>query len=347
MISKIVSKVNVIVCCLTVVLFSCNQNAIDQEQLNAANRKADSLSIKLNSPELKAVNAALLQDVKNDSLYNQRAIVYLSLHQFDEAVNDAKRAIRMDSTVSRYYLTLGDIYFAQNKTRLAKELLEIVVKKFPNDTEALLKLAELYFLVQKYQEGIEFVNKALRINENLAKAYYIKGSIYRESGDTSRAISSLETAIEQDSKMEDAHYDLGIIYAARKNPLAMQYYENVLRIHPQREDALYARAIFLQNLGKIDEAIAEYEGMIKIDSKCERCYYNIGALLLEIKKDPKKSIEKFTLAIEIKPDYVEAYFARGYAYSLIKDKESAKADYNMCLQLQANYPPALDGLNQL
>jgi len=333
-------------CLSALVLLSACKGG-EEQQLEAANLRADSLSIKLNSPELKAVNAALLQDVSNDSLYNRRAAIYLSLRQFPEAINDAKRAIRLDSSTARNYLTLADIYFAENSTRLSKELLETVTRKFPNDTEALLKLAELYYLVQRYQEGIEFVNKALKINENLAKAYYIKGSIYRESGDTSRAVSSLETAIEQDTRMTDAHYDLGVIYAARRNPIAMQYYENAIRLEPDRKDALYARARFLQDLGKIDQAITEYEAMIKKDPACENCHYNIGALELEIKKNPKKALTHFTRAIELRADYLEAYFARAYTYAQLKDINSARADYKMCLQINPNYPPAVQGLNEL
>lgn len=330
---------------LTVLAVQCGTKTEkpNEEQV----KHADSLSIKLNSPELKAVNAALLNDVNNDSLYNRRAIIYLQLRQLPEAVSDAQRAINLDSTKSRNYLTLADVYFAQNSTRMAKELLEKVAKKFPNDTECLLKLAELYYLVQKYQEAIDFVNKALKINENIAKAYYIKGSVYRESGDTTRAISSLQTAIEQDAQMANAYNDLGVIYAARKNPLAMQYYENAIQLEPSRSDAKYGRAKLLQDIGKIDDATKEYEAMIKSDASCFKCYYNLGALQLELKKDPKKALELFTQAIKLKPDYLEAYFARGYTYAVLKDKASAKADYTMCLQLQANYPPAIQGLNEL
>lgn len=326
-------------------LFSaCNTNHSETE---AANKKADSLSIKLNSPELKAVNAELLQDPSNASLYNKRALVYINLKQFPEAENDSKRAIRLDSTQATYYLTLVDDYFSSNKTRLSKELLETTTKKFPDNIEALLKLAELYFLVKRYQEGIEYVNKALKIDENLAKAYYIKGSIYRESGDTTRAISSLETAVEQDNRYMDAFYDLGVMYAARKNPIALEYYNNVLRIDPANTNANYARAKLLQDLGKTDEAIKEYEAILVNNKSCENCYYNLGAIYLEIKNDPKKALEQFTKAIEINPNYVEAYFARGYTYTKLKDKESAKADYNMCLKIQPNYDAAVQELNNM
>ncbi|MEI6020891.1 MAG: tetratricopeptide repeat protein [Bacteroidota bacterium] len=308
---------------------------------------ADSLSLRLNSPELKAVNAELLKDASNADLYNKRAQIYLSLKQLNEAGNDAKRAILIDSSKANYYLTMVDVYYAQNNTRLAKDLLVLTGTKFPENTETLLKLSELYFLVRQYQMGIDYVNKALKIDERIAKAYYIKGSIYRESGDTAKAISSLETAVEQDNRFIDAFYDLGILYAARKNPIAFDYYKNVLQINPNHFDARYARAKLMQDLGKIDDAITEYQALLKINVACEICHYNLGALFLEFKKDNLKALEEFTKAIQIKPDYIEAYFARAYTYTKLKDKLSAKADYQMCLKIQPDYDAAAEALNGL
>lgn len=313
----------------------------------AANKTADSLSIKLNSPSLKAVNQELLNNPNDPALYDKRARVYLGLREFAEAENDAKRAITLDSTQAPFHLTMADIHFSQNKTREAREYLERTTQKFPENTEALLKLAELYFLVKYYQDGITYVNKALKVDEHLAKGYYIKGSIYRESGDTARAVSSLQTAVEQDNNFKDAYHDLGVIYGARKNPLALEYYNNVLRIDPKDENALYGRAKFLQDVGKIDEAITEYERIIALDGKCDNCHYNIGAIYLEIKKDPKKALERFTKAIAVNPGYTAAYFARGYTYTKLNDKQSARADYNMCLRLEPNYAPAIEALNEL
>ena len=323
---------------------SCTNKTEEGQTLE---KKSDSLSIKLNSPELREINAELLKDPANAALYNKRALVYFKLKQFEEAENDSKRAIRLDSLQPDYYHTLVDVYFSENKTRDSKELLESTAKKFPENIESLLKLAELYFLVKRYQEGIEYVNKALKINENVAKAYYIKGSIYRESGDTTRAISSLQTAVEQDNKYLDAFYDLGVLFAARRNPIALEYYNNVLRIDPANATANYAKAKLLQDLGKTDEAIKLYETILLVNRSCDNCYYNLGAIYLEIKKEPKKALEQFTKAIEINPNYVEAYFARGYTYSKLKDKESAKADYAMCLKIQPNYDAAVEELNNL
>lgn len=346
MIFKKNNHVFIILSIAFVALFSSCKTSVDAE-VKELNQRADSLSIKLNSPQLKEVNSELLKDPNNPALYNKRAKVYIGLKQLPEAIGDALRSIKLDSTQASYYNTLVDAYFAQNKTRQSKELLEIMEKKFPDNTEALLKLAELYYLVKQYQLGIEYVNKALKVNENLAKAYYLKGSIYRESGDTTRAISSLQTAVEQDNKFEDAFFDLGLIFASRKNPLALEYYNNVIAINPSNENARFARAKVLQDLGKHDEAISGYENILSTNKNCENCLYNLGAIYLEIKKDNKKALEYFTRAIEINPNYTEAYFARGYTYATLKDKTSASADYKMCLKLQPNYEPAIQGLREL
>lgn len=341
---KPVLRCSLLTVCLVALVACKNQ---DEKELEAQAAKADSLSIRLNAPELKAVNAALLKDPSNVALYKKRAQIYLSIRQPEEAIFDARRAIRLDSLDPSNYLALVDIYFAQNKTREAKETLENAEKKFPENTELLLRLAELYYLVRQYQKGIDYVNKALKADEGLAKAYYIKGTIYKESGDTNRAVSSLVTATEQDNRFADAFYDLGVIYAARRNPLAMEYYNSALRLEPSNPEMLYGRARLLQDLGQIDQAIAEYEAILKTDKTCERCLYNLGALQLEAKKDPGKAIDYFTRAIALNPDDANSYFARGYAYAKLNDKKNAQADYRNCLRIEPSHEGALEGLNGL
>jgi tetratricopeptide (TPR) repeat protein len=334
------------VCCFffLIILSACkNPEAIDKKEIE----KADSLSIRLNSPELKALNAQLIEDPSNPELYNKRSQLYIQYKQFDEAIGDAQRAIRIDSSKADYFITLADVYFAQNQTRLTKEVLERTVLKFPENTDALMKLSELFFIVKQYQKAIENINKALKVNENIARAYYLKGSIYRESGDTSKAVSSLETAVEQDNNFVDAFYDLGIIYAARKNTLAFEYFNNVLRVKPFYSDAWYAKAKLLQDIGKFDEAIETYEALLVKDNTYNQANYNLGAIYLDVKKEYKKAVECFTKAVNLDNTWAAAYFARGYSYAQLGDKQMAINDYRKCLQIDANYSDAIIGLREL
>lgn len=328
----------------SVVLFSCKPA---DETVVENSERTDSLLKVINSPELSAVNKKILETPDDANLYNERARIYMQFRQFEDAINDSKRSLRMDSTNSAYYLTEADIFFAANETRNAKDVLEKVVKKFPENTDGLLKLGELYYFVKQYENAFIKINQALKINENLAKAYYLKGSIYKEMGDTTKAVSSLETAIEQDNKNFGAFLDLGLIYAAKRNALAFEYYNNALAINPVSTEALYAKAKLYQDQGKIKEAVEIYNQILKADASNVFTMYNLGAIEFGINKNPLKAIDYFTSAINTNPKYAEAYFARGACYQELKDKSNAMADYNMALQLKPNYEPAVDGLNSL
>lgn len=329
---------------ISISFFSCKQG---DDSVVDNSKRADSLLKIINSPELAALNKKILDTPDDANLYNERAKIYLQFKQLEDAINDCKRAIRMDTTNAAFYLTEADVFFAANETRNAKEVLENVVKRFPENTDGLLKLGELFYFVKQYENAFAKINQALKVNENLAKAYYLKGNIYKEIGDTGKAVSSLETAIEQDNKNYGAFLDLGLIYGAKKNPLAFEYYNNAIALNPTNSEALYAKAKLFQDMGQIKEAVGVYNQILKINPNHVFSIYNLGAIEFGINKDPKKAIEHFTTAVTIDPKYAEAYFARGACYQELKDNANASADYNMCLQLKPNYEPAVEGLNSL
>jgi tetratricopeptide (TPR) repeat protein len=53
-----------------------------------------------------------------------------------------------------------------------------------------------------------------------------------------------------------------------------------------------------------------------------------------------RAIADYTTAIQLKPDYAEAYNDRGFAYYLKGDAERAIADYTRAIELRPNYPKA-------
>jgi len=52
------------------------------------------------------------------------------------------------------------------------------------------------------------------------------------------------------------------------------------------------------------------------------------------------AISDYTAAIELKPDYAEAYNNRGFAYYLKGDFARAISDYTRAIELRPNYPKA-------
>jgi len=59
-------------------------------------------------------------------------------------------------------------------------------------------------------------------------------------------------------------------------------------------------------------------------------------------KQYDRAIADFTVAIELKPDYAEAYNDRGFAYYLKGKFEQAISDYTRAIELRPNYPKAFN-----
>ena len=307
----------------------------------------DSTLSKLNSPELKAINAELGKNPSNPDLYYKRGQLYLSNKDFTAAIGDAKRAIKIDSSKGDYFILLCDGYFFSNQTRLAKETLEYCLKLNPASTEANLKLGEMYFYVRKYQESINYINNALKVNQTLSKGYYLKGMCYKESGDTAKAVSSFETAVEQDNNYYAAYMELGLIFANKKNPLALEYFNNALRIDPKSSEIYYDMGKFYQDMNKPKLATETYKKLLSFNPKEKNAIYNLGAIELYFNKNIEAAKKCFSDAIFTDPNYAEAYFGRGVCYDQQKDYKNAKADYEMAIQLKPNYEHAIENLNRL
>jgi tetratricopeptide (TPR) repeat protein len=332
---------------LPVILLFCAGCNNPQTKKGESVAAPDSTIAKFNSPALKQANDALRANPVDPNLYLQRGKVYLELRDFDAAVADGERALKLDSMKDSYYLFLTDAYFYNNKTRQAKEILERCVKNLPNSSEGYLKLAELYFYVKKYQESINAVNSALKIDENLAKGYFLKGMCYKESGDTGRAISSLQTACEQDNQYYDAYIETGRMLLQKKNPLGIEYLNNALRIDPKSTEAIYIIAKFYQDAGQVKKAEEAYNKLLAMDKKYASAWYNLGAIEFYMKRDRNKAKEYFTEAINADPQYAEAYFARGACYESLKDEDNAIADYKEAIKYRVNYEDAIANLNRL
>ena len=297
--------------------------------------------------ELKQLDAQLLDQPNNSDLYHKRATYYFSKKKYDESYADVNKAINIDSTKAEYFLTVADLYFVANKTATVKTSLEKCISLDKKNIDAMLKLAELYLYVRKHEQSMKFINMALKVNQYNSKAYFMKGMNYKELKDTARAISSMQTAVEQDQEYYNAFIQLGILCAAKKNPLAVQYYKNAIRIKVNSAEALYNLGKCYQDMGEWTNALETYTNLLQIDPSSKNAHYNIGVIHLINFKKYDLAISHFTEAINIEPKYVQAYYGRGVCYQSKGDVKRSIIDFQSCLDINPKFEPAQIALKVL
>jgi tetratricopeptide (TPR) repeat protein len=233
------------------------------------------------------------------------------------------------------------------KLQKTVESLEKAILLDNENPDAYLKLAEMSIVIRDYKKALGYINIALGIDELIDKAYMLRGVIHLEKGDTLMGIRDVQKAIDINQQYLEAHIQLGTIYAAMKNDLAVDYFNNALNIDPDHIDVQYFLGMYYQETGKYEKAIQSYNSILGREPSSYIANFNIGYINLVYLQDFDRAIDYFTRTIEINPAYTEAYYNRGFAYELKKDTENSRNDYNKVLELHPNYEKAIDGLNRI
>ncbi len=283
--------------------------------------------------KLKILTEKIKEDPKNPQLLYQRAQVYYNQKNLYKGLEDIIRAIDMDSSDANYHLLLADFYYADAKIEDARTSIQKALKLDPNNIDGNIKMGELLFYLGDYVNMFKYLDIALKQDPYRAKVYFIKGMAFKEMGDTNLAISSFNTTIEQDPDYFDAYMQLANIYSERKNPLAIQYYNNAIRINPFMIEAHYGLAYFLQENGKPDDAIKIYNDLLSIEPNNATALHNIGYIFLFYKNDPAASIPWFDKSALSNPKAVNTFYHRGYAYELMKNYAKARENYEKAIEL--------------
>jgi tetratricopeptide (TPR) repeat protein len=281
------------------------------------------------------------KDPKNAQLFNDRALLHLERNDVANAMLDMEKVISMDTTNASFFITLADVHLAAGKPGKSKAALEKCMSIDPKNKLAYEKLAELYFIAQQYKESIKNLDEVLKLDITNPKAYFMKGMCYRDLGDTTKAISSFQTAIEQRTNFDDAYLQLAMIFHNRNNKLALQYYDGAIRVNPKNTDAFYGRGLFYQeNERNYDMAVQDYTSAIQINPKASKAHYALGYIHYQYLKVYSQAIVHFNDAINADPNWPEAYFNRGLTYETQGNVAAAQADYEKALKINPNYKTA-------
>lgn len=312
---------------------------------------ADSLSKQHNRDTIPArinyYTGLITSNPDNANAYWNRGKLEVLTKSYSPALADLTKAVLLDSTKSAYYYNLADIEFLTGHTHEARDAFITSIRLDPKNTDAMLKLAELYLYVEKYDDAFTLVNHAIKINPYIGRAYFLKGMIYIETHDTERAISSIQTAIEQDPNNYDAYIQVGLLFAAKGNAIALSYYDDASNIEPQNPEPYYDKGMFYQFGGDYNNAIKQYQELLQVDSTYKNAYYNLGVIYNEEKKDYKTSLNYFSQAIKYDSTYYMAYYGRADCYEMLKQYDKALADYAHAYRINPKFKDAEEAYNRL
>jgi len=329
---------------LVILLFSCGEKKTSPSNLENDSSHHETV---LDSTEY--FEKAIMANAASPIPYLNRAAWNLRNARVRDGLNDLDLALEADSTYGPAWSAKADALYLIQRFEKCIEHLDVCLELAPDHIPCKLRRAEMHIHLKQYDEAFDLLNDALRLDDQIAEAYWMKGMIYRETGDVDNALSSFQTSVEVNPSFFDGYIALGIAYGSTSNPLAVDYYKSAMVLRPRSVEAKYNLAMYYQELFldnasaraiALEKSLALYSAILDIDSMNASAAFNQGYIYLEYLQDYNNAVLWFSEAIKRLPYYHQAFFNRGLARESLGLNIEALSDYDEALKLKPDYTQA-------
>jgi tetratricopeptide (TPR) repeat protein len=249
--------------------------------------------------------------------------------------------------------------------------------------EAFIKRAESYYAQGKFDEAINECKRAIEIKPEAAIAYKIAGNATQAMGKVDAAKYWYTEALEIEPNFAEIHANLGSIYARQKLwPKSIACYQKAIEIKPDLVVAYRNLAqVFVQSgypqvgaeywyealtldinwataeehftlgntlleFGQLEKAISCYRRAIQLQPNYADAYHNLGEIL-SVRGEWEDAIAVYQQAIELNPYYEGSHYSLGKVWASLDRREDAIACYRTAIQLNPHFAQAYQSLGEV
>jgi superkiller protein 3 len=322
--------------------------------LSCGDDKADDIEVaqSVESPyaTLNALSKSIANTENEDEkrkLLIKRAHWYLDHRFISDLQADAEKIYKIDSSYAHRNALFALGAMEQGNYVLAKNFVDAALDFENGKDEALYAKAELEFVANQLPKSLETVNDALRENQYHYRAYFLKGKIFLQAGDTAKAVSSIRTAVELNPEFYNGFKMLALAYESADTAFYKEYVNAAARVEPNNAEPLFMLADFHYRNGRISEAKETYKKSLAADSTFEFSHFNLGTIYLGDDIELDSALESFQKCVNIAPNYTNAWYNMGICYEYMDNAEKAIESYSRVLELNPAYQPARDAIENL
>jgi tetratricopeptide (TPR) repeat protein len=211
-------------------------------------------------------------------------------------------------SIAQYYVKWG---FHEK----AKEIFEQLINKYPDESDLILQLAEIYIDLDQDEDAIALLDKIKDDDPSYIQALLIQADLYQVQG--LEEVSEMKLLEAKRMKPDEPVIDFGLAelyFSLGEYSKCLPYYENVADsgIEISGVDLNERMAESLRSLGEFEKALPYYEKAIDERFDINTLFgYAFTAFHAGYYK---KAIELFTQLKELDPDYHSLYLYLAKAY---------------------------------
>jgi tetratricopeptide (TPR) repeat protein len=300
-----------------------------------------------------------------------------------KAIEHLQKAIQIEPSEPEYYLQLGELYQHNLDSKNSLQVLQKASDLFPNSAHVWVSLGNAYIINNDYelaencaehaltlapktdkdlmiqtillqgkvalktgksQEAIDRAKSILLLESKEVNAFILLSHAYEVQKKPSKAIASMERAIELSNENSELEVDyLRLIHDHQGVENAIQKSIEMLERQPNNANLIATLSKMLEEAGRDEEAVEAAREALKnsketLDLKEQaQMHWLIGH---QSKKDGHldQAIFHLSRAIKLDPKFIEPYLALGQVYSDRRESEKALTIYQKAINISPNDP---------
>ena len=131
----------------------------------------------------------------------------------------------------------------------------------------------------RWQEAVDALQKAVRLNPDSAETHYALANALQASGQIEQAIESYWRAIDLNPNLVEALNDLGVALWVTQRPGGLDAVRRAVHLKPHYADAHNNFGVMLSSLGKSDAAVTAWRRAVQVRPEFTAAWTNLGAAL--------------------------------------------------------------------
>lgn len=268
------------------------------------------------------------------------AYYYYTVNDFVKENTFYTRAIKLSPELPMAYYNKGTIAHRNKQYEEAISWFSQAIERKIESPLAFAQRAGCKRILGDTLGAIDDINQAISIDRSNSAFFSFRGEMRFYLGDTTAAFTDMNLALRFDSLDLPANaVKADILFHRNRMPEAFTHYQRVLRID---STLAYAHSrigvIQYEYFGDLDDAINCFSKAIAIDST-DVYYYQMRYVLYTETDSQLKALDDLNKIVELEPSAL-AYYERGRTKIRLKRLNKATLDFDKAIELDPNYAEA-------
>jgi Tfp pilus assembly protein PilF len=230
----------------------------------------------------RTLEAALARKVEVPAIYALLAVVYEKSGHIENAIPAMRVAIQLDPQSEKYRFQYGVLLTENNAPAAAIIRLNEALQSFPKSSRLHLAIGLANLKMGGSDEAVQAFKRAVELDPEFAPAYAYMGITRVLGGQYEEGARFFEQALQKRPEMAVVHYLLADALLKQTGAGAARIESSLKRaidLDGNYAPARLALGKLYARMGRLPEAVAEFEQVVKLDSNLAEAYYQLGRAL--------------------------------------------------------------------